>query len=144
MNDLYYVGMYPEYDYYRNGCTLPSQTHTTTFYNDREGFIKGNIQKNSYQPYRNYNPSMPIVNNDRERMLLEIQKYGFYLIDMGLYLDLNPNDKSALANFNDARGKYYRLINEFNKNYYPLMFTDSNSNDSYEWLEGPFPWVRGN
>lgn len=145
-NNLYYMGLYGGNDYYRATCCPDTllERNNSLFYNENEGFIKGNIQKDSYLPYRNYNPTMPSVNSDRERFLLEIQKYGFYLIDLGLYLDLNPNDKEALEMFNENRNKYYRLITEFNKNYYPLMFVDSNGSETYKWLEGNFPWVRGN
>ena len=146
MNNLYYMGLYGGEDYYRSTCchdyTLDRKS--TFFYGENEGFIKGNIQKDIYNPYKSYNPSMPVANNERERLLLEIQKYGFYLLDLGLYLDLHPNDKDALQCFNENRNKYYKLINEFNKNYYPLIFMDSNNMDTYKWLQGNFPWVRGN
>ena len=145
MNNLYYMGLYGGDEYYRTTC-CPDYTQdrkNTTFYNENEGFIKGNVQKSIYNPYKNYNPSVPVVANDKDRMLLEIQKYGFYLIDLGLYLDMHPNDREALQLFNENRNKYYRLINEFNKNYYPLMFVDSTGTDSYKWLEGNFPWSGG-
>lgn len=141
MNNLYYLDLYGADDYYRSNCSLDFNTldrKGNGFYNENEGFIKGNIQKNIYDSYRNYNPIMPNVNTDKERLLLEIQKYCFYLIDLGLYLDLHPNDKEALQLFNDNRNKYLRLINEFNKNYYPLMLVDSNNKDTYKWLNGSF------
>lgn len=146
MNNLYYMNLYNPDDYYRHSCyqDFCLDRKDVMFYSDNEGFVKGNIQKNIYNPYKNYNPSMPNAKNDKERLMLEIQKYGFYLIDLGLYLDLHPNDKEALATFNENRNKYYRLINEFNKNYCPLMFMDSNSTETYKWIEGNFPWIRGN
>lgn len=144
MNNLYYMGLYGGDEYYRSTCN--SDYHLldreNMFYSENEGFMKGNIQKNIYNPYRNYVPNMPISNSDKERLMLEIQKHCFYLIDLGLYLDMHPNDKEALKCFNDTRNKYYRLINEYNKNYNPLMFIDSTSNDTYKWLEGNFPWSR--
>lgn len=145
MNNLYYMGLYNGNDYYHSSCSpeYVLERKNATFYNENEGFIKGNIQKNIYNPYRNYNPSMPVVNNDKERLLLEIQKYGFYLLDLGLYLDLNPNDKQALEVFNENRVKYFRLVNEFNKNNYPLMYVDSTSKDKYQWLDGCFPLPTG-
>ena len=146
MNNLYYMGLYGGDEYYRSTCfhDYIENRKDTIFYGENEGFIKGNVQKNTYSPYKNYVPTMPIVNSDKEKMLLEIQKYGFYLLDLGLYLDLHPNDKEALEYFKENRNKYYKLINEFNKNYYPLIFMDSSSMDSYQWLQGSFPWVRGN
>ena len=146
MNNLYCMSLYSPDDYYRHNYyqDFSLDRNDMMFYSENEGFIKGNIQKNIYMPYNNYNPVMSSAKNDKERMMLEIQKYGFYLIDLGLYLDLHPNDKEALKTFNENRNKYYRLINEFNKSYYPLMFMDSNSGESYRWIEGSFPWVRGN
>ena len=146
MNNLYYMGLYGGDEYYRRASfqDYTSDRKTNLFFNENESFIKGNIQKKYYQPYKNYNPNLPIVTNDKDRLLLEIQKYGFYLIDLGLYLDLHPTDKEALDSFNEAKNKYYRLINEFNKNCYPLMFVDSNNSDTYKWVENHFPWTRGN
>ena len=146
MNDLYYMGLYGGDDYYHS-LSSPgylNERNQKDFYSENEGFIKGNIQKNIYQPYRGYNPSLPVVNNDKDRLLLEIQKYCFYLIDLGLYLDVHPNDAEAIKLYNENRSKYFRLVNEYNKNYCPLMAVDSNSTNTYKWVEGSFPWVRGN
>ena len=144
MNNLYYMGLYGGDEYYRSTCAPDYNLldRESIFYNENEGFMKGNIQKNIYNPYRNYVPNMPMVNSDKERLMLEIQKHCFYLIDLGLYLDMHPTDKEALKSFNEARNKYYRLINEYNKNYNPIMFIDSTSNDTYKWLEGSFPWSK--
>lgn len=155
MNELYYMGLvncdncssenccdnynninYPEYAYNRNNRVI--------FTNENEGFIKGNIEKSTYKAYKNYIPGNISVNNDRDRLLLEIQMYGFYLTDLGLYLDTHPSDKEALRLFNETRDKYYKKVVDFEKMYYPLNSFHSNKNDTYEWLEGKFPWVRGN
>lgn len=145
-NNTYYTGIYNPSDYYRSTCSYDCvfERKDNGFYNENEGFVKGNTQKSLYNPYRNYNPSMPTVNNDKERLMLEIQKYGFYLIDLGLYLDVNPTDREALKLFNENRIKYLRLVEEFNKSYYPLMFVDSNNINTYKWSEGKFPMERSN
>lgn len=146
MNNLYYMGLYGGDEYYRATCSqdLLLNRKESRFYSDNEGFVKGNIEKDIYHPYKNYNPRLPLASNDKERLLLEIQKLGFYLVDLGLYLDLHPTDKDALMSFNETKSKYYRLINEYNKNYCPLMFIDSNGVDKYQWIEGTFPWQGGN
>lgn len=155
MNELYYMGLvncdncnnrnayddysqinYPEYAYNRATKTM--------FTSENEGFIKGNIEKNTYKPYKNYSPASISVSNDRDKLLLEIQMYGFYLTDLGLYLDTHPTDKEALRLFNETREKYYKRVADFDKMYYSLNSFHSNKNDTYEWLEGKFPWVRGN
>jgi len=155
MNDLYYMGLvncnecernccddyytpinYPEYEYER--------VNKSVFTNENEGFLKGNIEKDTYKPYKNYMPGNVSANNDRDRVLLDVQMYGFYLIDLGLYLDTHPNDERALRLFNETREKYYKRVADFERMYYPLSAFHSNKNNTYEWLEGKFPFVRGN
>ena len=148
MNELYYMGLdncnyltsndinYPQYANYRQNKTM--------FTNPNEGFLKGNIQNNIYKPYKNYAPGNIGVNNEKDRLLVEIQMYGFYLTDLGLYLDMHPNDMEALNLFNETRNTYYKKLGDFNRQYYPLCSLNSDKKDSYEWIEGKFPWVRGN
>ena len=145
MNNIYYLGLYDGNEYYR-ATTYPEyrfERKNEQFYKENEGFIKGNIQKNIYNPYKNYNPINISVDNERDRFLLEIQKYGFYLKDLGLYLDLHPTDMDALETFNDTRNKYGQLMEEFNKRYYPLRYCKSVNTNNYRWLDGKYPWVRG-
>ena len=42
------------------------------------------------------------ANNDNS-LLRAIQMYDFYLYDLNLYLDTHPNDKNALAKFNEIK-----------------------------------------
>ena len=70
--------------------------------------------------------------------------HGFYLTDLGLYLDTHPNDMEALKLFNETRNIYYKKLEEFEKMYYPLCAFSSDKDNTYEWLNGKFPWVRGN
>lgn len=146
MDDLYYMGMCDYSDYCKtNSCYQYRQDRVNPiFYNQNEGFVKGNIQKDIYKPYKNYNPGNISVSSDRERMLLEIQKFGFYLTDLGLYLDMHPSDNEALRLFNENRIKYAKLMEEFNKSFYPLKMCDSVNSNTYKWLEGKYPWERGN
>jgi spore coat protein JB len=148
MNELYYMGLdncnyltssdinYPQYANYRQNKTM--------FTNPNEGFLKGNIQNNIYKPYKSYAPGNISVNNEKDRLLVEIQMYGFYLTDLGLYLDTHPNDMEALNLFNETRNTYYKKLGDFNRQYYPLCSFNSDKKDSYEWIEGKFPWTRGN
>lgn len=155
MNEMYYMGLvnydnYSSNNYYngREEINYPQYTYdrenNLLFTSENEGFLKGNIEKNTYKPYKNYRVGDISVNGDKDRLLLEIQMYGFYLTDLGLYLDTHPQDKTALNLFNETREKYYKRVMEFDKKYYPLNSCHSNKKDTYEWLEGKFPWVRGN
>ena len=37
----------------------------------------------------------------RKNLMCAIQMYSFYLYDLNLFLDSHPNDKKALAKFNE-------------------------------------------
>ena len=151
MNDLYYMGLLDcnsynqncNYDYSKINYPEYARVNNSLFTNENEGFLKGNIEKNTYKPYKNYMPGNITINNECDRLLSEIQMYGFYLTDLGLYLDMHPTDMVALKLFNDTREKYYKKIMEFEKKYYPLTAFHSNKTNTYEWIEGKFPWVRG-
>ena len=56
------------------------------FFNANEAFIKGNINKDSYDQYKNYLPVEPSVTNEQEATLLFIQKSDFATHDLSLYL----------------------------------------------------------
>ena len=75
MNNMYYMGICDDYYHSLSSPEYLNERNQKEFYGENEGFIKGNVQKSIYQPYRGYNPSLPMVNNDKDRLLLEIQKY---------------------------------------------------------------------
>ena len=112
------------------------------FYDANEGFIKGNIEKSIYDPYKNYVPVEPKVNTEREALLLFIQKSGFAAHDLGLYLDTHPNDQKALC----LHRKYCKELKEL-KDKYQKVFGPLTINypcNKWRWLEEPWPWERGN
>ena len=112
-----------------------------TFYNPAEGFAKGNMQANTYKPYKLVNPGLPTVSNDRERLLLEVQKFGFAMWDLNLYLNTHPTDKNVMMLFDQYRNSYKRAENEYESKYGPLELADTNINTaSWEWNKSPWPW----
>ena len=54
--------------------------------------LHGNAFKNEYVPYKNYNPTLPFVNDEQEKLLREIQMYSLLSHDLKLYLDIYPED----------------------------------------------------
>ena len=65
-----------------------------------EGFLRGNLFKDEYKPYKNYEYGKIIPKNQREALLLEIMELSFAINDINLYLDLHPNDEEMLRKFN--------------------------------------------
>ena len=66
---------------------MSSISRVDSFYSPSEGFAKGNIQANIYKPYKLENPTLPPVYNEKQRMLMEVQKNEFAMWDLNLYLN---------------------------------------------------------
>lgn len=104
-------------------------------------FIKGNSFKNLYNPYKNYRPYELNPRNEREYFLMLTQIYGFIAHDLGLYLDVNPNDDKAIK----LREKYNNMYNQAITNYeqkYGALELDSDMLGAipWSWDLNNFPW----
>ena len=109
-----------------------------------EGFLKGNMFKNTYNQYKNYSYSKLNPTDEKSRLLMDISKYSFAAHDLNLYLDLNPNDDSMLMLFNDYRNKANGLINEYESKFGPISVSEYNDTQTpFDWSEKNFPWERG-
>ena len=115
MNDMYYDDCFNGYSYdryqskdYRNDYSLMpvNNERMDTFFNPTEGFSKGNMQANIYKPYKLTNPQNPQTYNERQKLLLEAQKYGFAMWDLNLYLNTHPTDRNVLFQQGIRKGTY--------------------------------------
>ena len=110
-----------------------------------EGFLKGNMFKNTYEPYKNYQYMRLNPSNEKEKLLYEISKYSFATHDLNLYLDLYQNDNSILMLFNDYRKKTNDLINEYETKFGPMTIsTDDEKGIPFKWASNSFPWGGNN
>ena len=57
------------------------------------GLAKGNLFKNEYLPYKNYQYPQLNANNQKEELILNLSAYSFAITDLNLYLDLHPDDQ---------------------------------------------------
>ena len=110
-------------------------------YNCQEGFIKGNMFKDEYIPYKNYQPTKIIPINEKESLLLKLYESDFALHDLNLYLDLHPNDKYIYDEFKKELNTFNEIKSIYEKKYGPLCLEDTTSNN-YEWYLGPWPWEK--
>ena len=103
-------------------------------------FVKGNSFKNLYDEYKNYKPFQINPQNEKEYSLLLIQIYGFAAHDLGLFLDINPTNESAVK----LREKYVNLCNQAVMNYeqkYGPLSLNSEMLRTIPWLwDKNFPW----
>lgn len=80
------------------------------------------------------------LNNE---MLKKVYQTGFALDDIVLYLDTHPTDQAALNYYNYIKNANQEAIQNYQTTYGPLMYSQVMA-DSWNWLDGPWPWEGGN
>lgn len=132
---------YIEYDWYRNNNYLNNQynSNNMSLDNPKDGFEKGNMFKNLYNQYKDYKPAKLIATNDRKQKLYDISAMCFAAHELNLYLDLNPDDKSAFMLFMDYEKKTNKMVEEYERMYGPLN-VDSKEMQSFTWSTENWPW----
>ena len=110
-------------------------------YDLEEALNKGNLFKSLYDKYKDYEPKKIIVNGERKKQLLNIQRLEFSINELNLYLDLHPEDENVFKIFKKLIEDLKEKKEVFVKTYGPLDLCDIN--DSYEWTMSMFPWEEG-
>lgn len=105
-----------------------------------EGYKRGNMFGNLYDPYKNYKEDELKASSEREDMLMQLGELKFAMIELGLYLDTNPKDRNALELFNKYQKKEKELCKMFEKKYGPLTFDSMEYKNNWEWIKSPWPW----
>ena len=106
-----------------------------------QGFARGNMFNNLYEEYKNYTPQELNPTNDKEYLMMLLQMYCFAAHDLGLYLDVNPNDRNVIR----QRAEYIRMYNEtlaqYENSFGPLMLDGTNlAGSEWNWSNSPWPW----
>lgn len=107
-----------------------------------EGFLKGNMFKNEYVPYKNLTYIDIKPKSDREAKLFNVMQYSFAINDLNLYLDLHPEDKDMLYKLEEIIKKEKEAKEDFINSYGPLDICDTKGNE-FEWINNPWPWDNG-
>ena len=102
---------------------------------------RGNLFNNLYDPYRNYKYRPLRAHNQQEELLYNILMHNFALIEMDLYLDLNPNNQNILNLYNRYLNNKKKLVSEYERNYGPLTCEGDNIGiNNWNWRMSPWPW----
>ena len=67
----------------------------------------------------------------------------FAMVDLGLYLDVNPNNQEMIKLFNQYREEKENLTKEYESKYGPIT-PSSDSLNSYPWAWNKMPWPWDN
>ncbi len=125
------------------GFSIPKEVKfdkTYTLTSVKDGFMKGNMFKDEYCPYKDYKVNELVPTSEKEKLLLEIMSLSFAINDLNLYLDLHPDDLNMLNRFKETVEKAYEKEAAYVKCYGPLEVTDITSNNKFKWIDNPWPW----
>ena len=139
MNNNFYdipENWYKEFNntFYSNNMTS-NQLATINLALDR-----GNLFNNLYDPYKNYKYNNLTATNKREELLLNVLRYDFVLTELNLYLDIYPKDRNMINLYNQYLEEKKRACFEYTKSFGPLTLDDQSNNNSWSWLQSPWPW----
>ena len=107
----------------------------------KNGFLRGNLFNNLYDPYKIYKYRELKPNNKREEMLYNLLMYNFILVELQLYLDVNPNDANMIRMYNKYLMDKKKLCDEYEMQYGPLTMDGLNIGDNkWNYVNSPWPW----
>lgn len=134
------------YDYANYFNSLPNYEQTqmpTQEINSYKGLVRGNLFDNQYVPYKNYIPVELTASNEQSQLLLKIQQYNFAVIELNLYLDVNPNDVEAISLLNNYKNILGETVSNYESKFGPLTVETTNINyNNWAWNNGPWPWKK--
>ena len=111
------------------------------FLSAKEGFLRGNIFRNEYKPYKNLSYIDIKPKNDREAKLFNVMSYTHAITDMNLYLDVHPEDRNALAFLKQLIMEEEKAKKEYIMSYGPLNVCDVKG-DKFNWIDSPWSWEK--
>ena len=128
---------------YKNQNIMNISNTSNSLYDPYNGLIRGNMFKNLYDPYKSGEPYEIKPINEQAELLTNIDALSFAMVDLGLLLDVNPNNREALSLFNQYREQKEKLTKEYEAKYGPITL-DSDSLNSYPWAWDNMPWPWDN
>ena len=114
-------------------------TRDVNILNPMEGFLRGNMFQEEYEPYKNLTYLKLVPKDEQERLLYQVMAYSFAVNDLNLYLDLHPDDKEVLSLFRKYAAEGKELCQMYVKKYGPLEVNEVTGN-KFNWIDSPWPW----
>ena len=114
------------------------------FVGPEEGFLRGNMERGTYVPYKNMTFIRPTLSDERQRALYQIQEIAFAAHDANLYLDTHPEDTNMIRLYNEYLKEEKRLNDEYERKYEPIDLSDPEGLNMtpWAWIKEPWPWNK--
>ncbi len=122
------------------GSDFNKEERTDKFLPAEEGFLRGNLMKDEYIPYKNLTYYKLKAETERETLLLKLMSYTFAIVDLNLYLDLHPEDQNAFHLFQKYVAEKNKVEESYIEKYGPITVTETEK--SFNWIENPWPWDK--
>lgn len=75
----------------------------------------------------------------RLELLEKLSGFGILVQDLRLFLDVNPSNQEAMADFNRVSNEYKNIVARYEQTYGALT-GDNDTNGT--WATNPWPWHR--
>lgn len=125
------------------GAVKPQVNLPPRFLTPEEGWKRGNLDANAYDPYEPYVPQTPIPKTEAEALKQKIQAYSFAVLELGLYLNTHPNDRSALDLFLRYREDLRKMVTEYQERFDPISLQTAPLNKlPWQWAATNWPWEK--
>lgn len=132
---------FSDMNYVPNQSAQVQMMNTTQLLEPYQGFMRGNMFANLYDPYKNYKPMELNPENEREALLYQILQYQFALTDLDLYLDTHPNDQEAIHLYQKYLTIKQQASSKYENMYGPLTLNSRDlDKNTWVWKNSPWPW----
>lgn len=106
----------------------------------QEAIMLGNLFKELYMSYRGFSNYCLQPQNKKQQALLEVQTYEFVAHEINLYLDIHPKNQRMVQLYREYADKAKAAKKDFEKEFGPLLVSDSENKVPFQWVQGPWPW----
>ena len=139
LNDYYnYLNNYNDMNFMANPNTMINDMNYQNMFPNN--YTIPDTNTNLYDEYKNYKPQELKASNEREDLILQIDENRFAIIELGLYLDLYPNDTNILNKYNSYLKKEKELITIYESKYGPMTLNSPVQTNIWLWNNSPWPW----
>jgi len=80
------------------------------------------------------------MKDDRQKLLEEIMKVDFALLDLKLFLNTHPSCPNALGHFHNLTKESTQLKKDFENRFGPLSGTSDTNDTRFDWVDTLWPW----
>lgn len=81
-----------------------------------------------------------MCNKNKAELFKLINEYSFMLDDITLYLNTHPNCQKGLNEYEKYKALRNEVMAEYEANYGPICKYNVDINNSWDWINQPWPW----